>query len=318
MRFLLTLALGLIFALGAQAQTTTRAIAGKRYTVGIMALELNGIAQGPVRSIAGGAVYGEVVAEKGGTSRSPGKRIGAVRYEPITLEVGLDMVPQFWEMIRQWPATSKRLSGAIVFGDINLKQIKRLEFTSALITEIELPPLDAATGKQPFGLFVTLQPDRIENRSGSGGMINAQGSKGRQALSSNFRLTGGGLDLSRVTKVDGFAIKQQASTGNIGELRRLAVEPGMVEYGDLVLTLAETNMASVESLFQDSVVKGSGRELDIKLELMDPTLKTVLATINLRGVGIWKIGGSEQEANAQRVAMTQAHFYVEGATIDIK
>lgn len=320
MRFLLTLALGLLFALGAQAQTTQRALRPETYTRGAMALELNGVTMGMVRSIAGGAIYGEVITDKGGPGRSTNKRIGAVRYEPIIIEVGLDMVPQFWELIRQWPATSKPQSGAILFGDINYRQLKRMEFTNALITEIGFPALDAAEGKKAFSLLVTLQPSKIENRPGKG-TINASAAKSRPAFCSNFRLTASGLDLSRVTKVDAFAIKQKVAASTIGELRRFELEPASIEYEDLVLTLPETFSTSVENWLQDAVVKGSGRELDFRLEILDPTLKATLVTLNLRGVGIWKLSPAESSsssANVQKVSTVDAWCYMEGVAIDIK
>ncbi|MGC4042172.1 MAG: hypothetical protein QM758_00020 [Armatimonas sp.] len=99
MRFLLTLVLGLFFALTAFAQTTQRALRPTTYSRGVMALELAGVTVGSVRSVAGGAIYGEVVPERLGPDRVIRKHLGAVRFEPITIEIGLDMAPAFLGLV---------------------------------------------------------------------------------------------------------------------------------------------------------------------------------------------------------------------------
>ncbi|MGC4042173.1 MAG: hypothetical protein QM758_00025 [Armatimonas sp.] len=186
-----------------------------------------------------------------------------------------------------------------------------------MITEVEVSALDGSQGKNPFTLLVTLQPDRVQSQPGRG-TLNIPATKGRPALASNFRVVVDGVDLSRVTKVDSFSIKQKVTQSSVGELRRFEPEQGIPEYDDLVLTMPEAYATSLDSWFQESVIRGSAKERDGRIEILDATLKAVLFTINLRGVGIWKMEMGEQVANTDRASNVIARFYVETATLEMK
>jgi hypothetical protein len=326
MRIFWTLVFGLFFALSAQAQLEPRAVR-PGYSGGNMVLELNGKVIGAVRSLTGGAAYAEVTTdlrdaelreaerqgkkriEQGGQGSAPPvqKRIGPVRYEPMTIEIGLDADSMLWDMLRTWADPTKQpneLSGAIVFADFNMQVMKRLDFTGAVLTGIALPALDAREGKSPFTLTLTLQP-RQTKMARSGGRLPALATgKNRQALCSNFRLNIEGLDLMRITRIEGLTLVRKRAGGS-------------VECSDLVFTIPENGSTSVENWFQDSVLNGSGKEQNARLEILSPDFKTVLVTINLRGVGILRLGIGATASGAEAIRTLEARAFVEGATIEV-
>jgi phage tail-like protein len=155
------------------------------------ALDLgDGQNSGWLTDVSGGSKVADVVNEKIGPDLIQQKHLAGVKYEDITVTTGTGMSKAYYEWIkasfaRQYP----RKSGAIIAADYNYKELTRIEFKNALISEIGMPALDAAS-KDAAKMTIKFSPEftKVERKAGSS---NAGGTSPPSAqkhwLPSNFR-----------------------------------------------------------------------------------------------------------------------------------
>jgi hypothetical protein len=157
-------------------------------------LNLDGAPCGFVKSVDGGGIAAEVIHEPSGPSQFVKKNIGPLKYEDVTLQVGLSMAKAVYDWIA---------------ADYRLEARSTREFFNALITETTIPAMDASS-KEPAYLTLKLAPEYTRFKRASGKVTGADG-KGRQKLwlPSNFRLEIAGPDYKRVSRIEAFTVKQQ-------------------------------------------------------------------------------------------------------------
>lgn len=128
------------------------------------------------------------------------KTVGKLQYPEIVLQIDASMGKPMYDWIKASVSGGggggggARKSGAIIMADYNYKELARINFQNALITEVGMPKLDAASSA-PGVISVTIQPESTSRTFPS---KPNQLSKPRQKawLCSNFRLDLGGLRLS--------------------------------------------------------------------------------------------------------------------------
>ena len=116
-----------------------------------------------------------MVVEPAGPDGIQRKHLGAVRYTDIVLTCGIDMEKSFWSWLADTVAgKSSPRDGALRMLDFDRKERELATFTNAVVTEIGLPALDAAS-KDAFQL--TVSTDRAPSfEAGSSGAFAAGGS----------------------------------------------------------------------------------------------------------------------------------------------
>ncbi len=132
-------------------------------------------------------------------------------------------------------------------------------------------------------------------------------------LPSNFRLQIDGLDCSKVNKIDSFTVKQTV-IDDVGESRDFVKEPGKLEFPNLVITLAESTVATWQDWFEDFVIKGNvgdDKERTGTLEFLSPNLVDTLATIKFFNLGIFRLSSEKSESNADNIRRVKAELYCE-------
>ncbi len=285
---------------------------------GRFALELDGAAAGFVKSVEGGDISAEVVAEPVGPQPFAKKHLGNVKYEELTLGVELGMTADVYEWIAgSWSGKPSRRNGAIVEADANLDVKRRREFHDALVTETTVPALDASA-KTPAELTVKVAPESITSTKGSGKLAGATAKK-KQWLAANFRLELGDLDAKTVSKIDAFTVKQTVAADDIGARRDFRREPGQVEFPNLRVTLGEKGVQTWSDWFDDFVVKGNNgddREKNGSIVFLDPSLKQELGRIELKNVGIFAL--RRQSSAGEQMARVTAELYVESMELKWK
>jgi hypothetical protein len=317
--FLGTMAAGL--AALKLAERASEAASARTYTAGQFALELDGAVAGWLQSVKGGDARGDVVVEALGIGGSyPKKHLAQLSYADIEMTLSLPLAGSLADWIEATLAGDlDRRDGAIVAMDAQYKEMWRREFSSALITEVQFPALDGA-GKDSAFLTIKLQPEYTTRAKGSGAKLGAAKAS-KKWLSSNFRLTLGGLDCSQVTKIDSLTIKREMPEDELGDVRNYANVPGDFDVSDLVVTLPEAYAQDFVDWHEDFVVKGNcsdGDELKGKLELLAPDLTEVLGTIELSNVGIFGISDDASSANADSIRTIKAEMYVEKVSFESK
>jgi phage tail-like protein len=298
----------------------TRVARARGFAAGRFAFELDGTQAGWLESASGGDAEGDVVQEQPGADHVVRKHLGSVRYSDVVLEAGAGMEKAFYEWIGASLAhTYQRKDGAVVSVDQNLKEVARLAFFNALITEVTFPALDAAS-KDPAALTVTVAPEYARTNKGSGAKVSgSQGAKAQKKwLPSNFRLQIDGVDCKKVNAIEALTIKQKVVESPVGETRDYVKEPARLEIGDLVVTVAESGATDFIAWHDDFVVKGNNGEAAEKtgkLELLTPDLKTALFTLDFAGLGIFKLRREPQAGGGgDSVARLRASIYCEELT----
>lgn len=271
---------------------TAHAQKSRDLSSGRIGLEIEGQFVGWVKSADGGGPVADVVQEKAGGGQAPKKRLTGVRYDPIRVECYIDALPALADWLRGTQTQGKpRRNGALIFADFNYKAVTRLEFQNALLTEVGLPALDAAS-KDLALVSVTFQPEFTRSVDGRGAITAPPQGKTKIVLTSNFRLTIPGVDCSRVSKISAITYRQKVAAGGAATYRELPQGGQAVEVSDMTLTVNESGTGPFSSWLQDFVVKGNNadsQEREGKLELLAPDLKEVLLTVNLKHLGIYRI-----------------------------
>ena len=144
----------------------------------------------PVEAIEGGNPFAEVALEPpvDGVFR---KHLSAVRFEDLIVQVPLHAALPLMGWIAsalgaggKGPAAK---SGAIVYLDMNFKEVKRLEFLNAIISEVTLPACDAGTRDVAY-LELRLTPESTRLVGGSNmGKSNNKG-LGPAVATNTFRM----------------------------------------------------------------------------------------------------------------------------------
>ena len=268
------------------------------------------------KSVEGGAITAEVINEPSGSNYFVKKHIGQPKYQDFQVQVGFDMSRKVGEWIAQsWSNGAPRVSGSFTTLDDKMQPVFERQFQSALITETTIPALDAAS-KEPAYLTVKFAPEviRTSKPDGKGDYGKYARNEQKMFLPSNFRLEIPGLDCSRVSRIESFAVRQTTVTDDIGEARDYLRDPGKMEFPNLKITLAETTAQSWLDWHDDFVVKGNNDETFEKngtLTLLAPDRQKVLAQIKFYNMGIYLVQADKSEANAEQLKRVQVELYVE-------
>jgi phage tail-like protein len=304
----IAVAVVLVLAVGiGQSSSNKRAFVAGKY-----ALEIDGTTAGWLFSCEGGEIHAEVISEVSGDDPVTRKRPGRVKYGDITLKCGTGMSKALYQWITETlDQRHSRKSGAIIAADFNFKEHSRLEFQNALLTEVGMPALDAAS-KDAAKMTIKISPEVLKQVPGSGRAVKIDPRVQKKWLPANFRLQIDGLDCSRVNKIEALTIKQKVTESAVGEVGRL--EPAAVEVPNLVLTLAESHSQTFYDWFEEFVLKGNStqdREKGGSLEYLAADLQEVLFTLTFQNLGIFKIAPDKSEAGGEAIRRVKAEMYCE-------
>jgi phage tail-like protein len=286
------------------------------YTAGRFAMDLGGQFAGWISSIEGGHATSDVVVEKVGADMIQHKHLAGVKYDDISVSCGTAMSKAFYSWIQaSLDRKHMRNDGAIITADYDQKEVGRMDFFHALVTEVGFPALDAAS-KDAAKMTVKFTPEYTRVKAKTGGAVQAPIGKGEQKkwLPSNFRLKIDGLDNAtpRVNKIEALTIKQKVVEDPVGEQRDYQKVPASIEYPNLVITCAESHADQLYAWHEDFVIAGNNSEDKEKggtLEYMSANMKDVLFTLTFHGLGIFKLTPEKVEAGSENVRRVKAELY---------
>jgi phage tail-like protein len=297
------LAVGLVLAVGlGQSASNKRA-----YVSGKFGLELDGVAAGLLRSCDGGAIDSDVVTEDpvNGVVK---KHIGGVKYEDITVTCGTGMSKAMYEWIKaSFDHTYARKNGALIAANYDYKELSRLSFYNALVTEIGMPALDAGS-KDAAKMTIKFKPELTRQSPGTGLQVPSPKVQ-KLWLPANFRLKIDGLDepCSRVNKIEALVVKQKVVENPVGELRDYEVP-------NLVITFPESVAQPFYEWHEDFVIKGNNgddKEKGGTLDYLTPDLKEVLFSLTFSHLGIYKLTPEKVESGSESIRRVKAEMYCE-------
>lgn len=311
--------LGLPTVLSGLVSPAEAAIKSTAFLRNNTALELDGQFAGFLTTVDGGGVFADVIAEVSGPDMIQRKRPGPVRFEDIVIGIPLSSVDK---VLAGWISdtlgkSSVLKNGAIIYADMNFNEVKRLEFSGALLTEILLPESDAATGKTAALLTLRLTPQSTRLAGGKGKVSAATSTKAKQIIASNFRFNVQGLEkaCSRIMSVDAVSAKRTLLSQSPGQdtFRQQSKVSGPLDCSLVRITLPEIEAGPFYAWFDETVIKGrSAAERAGLLEWLDPTLQNVLASVQLGGLGIVRYEPDPTKAGAeQKIGLVAVDMYCE-------
>ena len=221
----------------------------KYYVTGRCLLELEGTVCGWLWFAEGGSAAADVLEGLTGADGVIKKRLGPVRYEDIILSCGAGLGQPFDNWIKAWfgrqPA---RKSGAIVYLDATNREVSRLSFNKALITEVGLPALDAGM-HEPAIMLVRLSPESTRRlRDSAGRAYNLSPTRGPSWQMSNFRLNLDGLaeTSSRLIRIEELSVRSAGA--------------GSLTFSNLMITFPASAGQPMESWLEDFLIKGNNAD----------------------------------------------------------
>lgn len=256
----------------------------RSYVAGKYGLEIDGLNAGWLHSAEGGTISAAIASVHAASTAPP----AAPPSGPIAITCGTGMSREFYNWLKSSFAGGGRKNGAIIGANYHNQEVVRLEFQSALLTDITFPALDAAS-KDAAKMSLKIQPEMLKwGKPQPNKVISAVSAVQKQWLPSNFRLKIAGLEdaCSRVSKIDAIKIgstnfgitfpaahgqgfeqwsKQPGSkAGSLAYLANLSEILFLIDFGSLQLSRLET----------ESPVKGMERIQKMKatLSYSSPTL----------------------------------------------
>ncbi len=251
-----------------------------------LALELDGQAAGPLRSLQPPAYHIARAAAAAGASRTlvagMAVSLGEMTAEFHPIEPG-PLIAWMSRLLGREPAV---VSGVVQVLDMNRTERRRLAFRDGVLTTVQLPTLSATDGKRPFSVALAWQPASLDDLPGSGKAGKAASSKRKPLLTGNFRVAGLPFDASFVAEV---ALPTVSVTLAPDDGRSRQPRYAQFDGGELRLRLrgrsASEAQAWVRKLISDGRLDPAD-DLDLVVEMLDASLKAVLASIRLSGCGL--------------------------------
>jgi hypothetical protein len=262
---------------------------------GKIVLELGGVVAGFLREVSGGEAY-RVVDHSPGPNGIPLKRAGAIKYEPLQISFSSGMSKPFYQWVVDFVGgTASPKSGAIVYIDFNGKELSRLVFEGALISQFEIPALSGASRESGyFSLTLVPKATHFTKEKMGAALPDFTQAAVKPFLLSNYRLKIAGLETacSRIAAIDAITLTQPISVPEIGQ----PAATGSRFINEFKIQLPETQADGFLDWFSAAVNQSSTRTCT--LDILDQTMVTVLFTITSPALGIlsYSRGGIQGDA----------------------
>ena len=279
----------------------------------LTALELNGQGVGIARSLQMPGYRVETVVVPAG----PGKAARlAANISISTMEASIDLGEP--GPLLEWALSLARgdalaTDGAALVLDANRKPQRRVEWSAGLITGLKLPVLDASN-KQVFSLGLTWQPATVSYaKAGDTGSVVLPAPKRKPITTANFRVSGLPFDARFISQVGLPTVTAKLLVEQTGQQRLPSRHYASVDLGELRLVFNARSQGDVLAWVQKVVADGriaDGDYLGIVVEMLDASLKTVLASISLAGCGLLRYEEDPISGNSEQVQQCTLCFAV--------
>jgi len=294
---------------GAVAQRAAAGTGIQRYFPSHFALELDGIRLGPLAAASGGDPRWDVVLPPVGSDNIQRKDIRNIRtFSDLTIQIGSAMGKPMYDWIQNsFDNKYSRKNGAIVAADYNFKELTRLEFYDALITEVTVPSLNGATSSAGT-IIVKFSPGSVSNVPAAGNQMSRV--KHKPFLTQNFSVDIDGLDTSRVASIDSFTWKQRVSDDG---------SPPVTDAGDLGIVFDPASLPSWQQWYDNFAVGGDATdERSAQLTVAGAPGGGVL-TVGLFNLGLHQLKDDwVNDPSGQNIRRVKAEMYCERASWDLK
>jgi phage tail-like protein len=290
----------------------------RSYSSAHFILELDGShIAGFFRSVEGGGVKADVMTYQMGNAPDQWRQLAKPKYDDLKIQVGMSMSQEFYGWIsRFFNGTIERRNGAIISGDFHYKERARRVMKNMLISEVQIPKFDASD-RAPCYMTVGLVPETVEFEPGNPKVDLSPTVQTKQKLwtPNRFEFTINRFEqcLKRVTKIEGFTIKQQILEYRSGNLRDPWRVPGRIEFPNLTFFLPEADAGPLIDHFTKRVLRGEPpphARLTGGITALDSE-NWPLCTISLGGIDISSIGPDKSDSTSQEIKQVKVDITCE-------
>ena len=275
------------------------AASGERgVAVSHFALELDSSPAGWLHSAEAGQTAAGAATEKQGADQTKDKQASNAEVAPITLVFGTGMSKAFYQWIQD--ALEGKLvpkAGVTIAADYDHRPISRTDFTNALISEVDLPALDAAS-KDAAKIAIKIKPEmaRTKSETGPGKPLPFDPKPSKKWSPANFKLVIDDPTLkaacARVSKIEALVIKPKPSEKATGQLRN-----AQTAMPNLVFTVPEVDTVAFtkwhESAGKENDPASAGK--NGSLQYLAPDMQEVLFTLRFTGLRIFSMTAEKSE-----------------------
>lgn len=291
------------------------AATGRGYAAGLFIMELEGGQAGYIKKCDIGKLTGNLATTKTGAILPEKKQITGMKWEPMTIEVGLSHSAALLDWMQAaFKGQHVRKNGSVTMYDHNGKAMRRVDFVDAHLVEISLPALDAK-GKDSVHMTLKIQPEQMRFSEGGPPAKPTVGTKQKLHNTTNFRISIPGIETKSVSKIELPKFTLKLAEHATGEHIESQYEPASCEVSDL-----KTHHSAHEftAIYKDAyawLVQGSRTEeaeKTIAVELLGPDAKKPITTFEFRNCGYKELVSSNPlEAKKEEIATTVVSWYLE-------
>ena len=208
-----------------------------------------------------------------------------------------------------------RKNGTICAGDFHYKERARRVMYDMLISEVSIPTLDAQD-KSPCHMSVTLVPEKVVFEPGTGQELPRANIGDKQKLwtpnNFMFRIDGYEKACRRVSKVEGFTIKQEIHEYQAGNLEHAIRVPGRLDIPSITFHLPESDAKDLVDHFnKHTMSRQNAQKRNVgKIELRGQDGKP-LCDIALDGIDIFSMEPSKSDSGSEDVKTVKVEITVE-------
>lgn len=281
------------------------------------ALELNGQFVGHLHSFKSQDFAPSKTAPQFGKSPMRTK----VPSQPIlTIQAGGGMSPALYSWIEtSLNSSASRRHGAIIPGGFNSQATPRIDFSSALITEVAFPSWDASS-KDAAYLSIKLSPGKVTYQKSKGGKRPPPPHKSRGWLASNYRFMIQGMEKASayVLRIEPLVMKLlPPAKVSRREPRALSLSAKWA-ISPLEITVPMPHGQPFVDWANIEMIQGSNAKTkNAQLQILSPDLKTPLLILNFKSLGIMQVSVSPLEAGSEKVSTMKVKMAVESMKINI-
>ena len=273
---------------------------GRSYVQGYFALSLDNVKCGWVSEVDGGHAVADVVTERLTGDTQQKKHVANIKWSTMSIRSGSGMEPSYYKWVKaSFDKKYERRSGELTLGDFKRTAAGPV-FTDAIITELGMPALDAAS-KDAAKMTLDFQPSTAE-------WVPAvqQGPKWKGAndwLSSRFavRLDGIGDACERVEEMH-FAFRSETTADG--------TSVPYIDISSITLTYPETSENALMGWWTKLLASpDQSDQLERSMTILVSTGDGVM-TFSFKGVGVSSVY-PERGENGAETRRIKAEMYCE-------
>jgi hypothetical protein len=269
-----------------------------------------------LRGVSGGIVSADVLRHTEGTDFFARKQLGEVHNEAFAVGVRTPISSGLFDWLAaSWGDAPPAHDGAILACEYDYTIKDERGFVDALVQETAFPALDAAT-KQTIDVTVALAPRVIHEPIHPNTSLSfplGPMSKQKLWLASNFLLHIDGLDCTKVSRIEPFAIRRRVEIATSGS-GTTTLQAGNVDFPNLRITFSASSVMTWAQWHKSFVVDGQngpGFERTGRISFFSVSFQE-LVRIELNGLGIFRLTMPEEDAeHSSAVQRVIADVYCE-------